>query len=143
MKEHISRSADIVGLFCRLQMNAKRDMPVRSSEMGVLIYTEKQEGLVTPLMVSDFFRISKPSVTAMINSLVRQGYLTKTSSPTDGRSYTISLTILGAELLKATSTEYYRNLELLEAKMGNMDFGRFIQLMQQATEILIVEGGRS
>ncbi len=143
MKEHISRSADIVGLFCRLQMNTKKDMPVRSSEMGVLIYTEKQEGLVTPLMVSDFFRVSKPSVTAMINSLVRQGYLRKTSSATDGRSYTISLTALGAELVKSTSAEYFRNLEQLEAQMGSVDFGRFIELMQQATEILSMEGGRS
>ncbi|WNS43976.1 MarR family transcriptional regulator [Paenibacillus sp. MMS20-IR301] len=142
MKESTVRSAEIVGLFCRQQMQVKKGIPVRSSEMGVLIYIEKQEEPVTPLLVSSFFRISKPSVTVMINSLVRQQYLQKAASPTDGRSYTVSLTAAGRELVESTAAEYFRSMEQLEEQMGSADFGRFIDLMQQATEILSGEAGR-
>ncbi|KUP23545.1 MarR family transcriptional regulator [Paenibacillus sp. DMB5] len=143
MKESTVRSAEIIGLFCRQQMNVKKDIPVRSSEMGVLIFVEKQEEPVTPLMISSFFRISKPSVTVMINSLIRQQYLHKAASATDGRSYTVSLTAEGRKLVESTAAEYYRSMELLEEQMGSAEFAKFIGLMQQATEIISRETGRS
>jgi len=40
-------SADVIGMFCRLHLNSKRDLPIRSSEMGVLIYARKQSCVVT------------------------------------------------------------------------------------------------
>lgn len=141
MTDYISRSADIIAMFCRLQMNGKKNIPVRSSEMGVLIFTQRQDGPVTPLMVSSFFRISKPSATAMINSLVRQEYLLKIASPTDGRSCTISLTDKGIQLVENTSGEYYRSIKRLEEKMGHQAFEQFIAFMSQANTILGEEGG--
>lgn len=136
MKESIVISADAVAMFCRLQMNVKRDIPIRPSEMGVLIYTQKQGIPVTPLMISSFFRISKPSVTVMVNALIKKDYLVKTSSLTDGRSYTVSVTNLGYELVETTSNEYFRIMELLEEKMGSVEFKLFIQLVQKANNIL-------
>ncbi|WP_151734976.1 MarR family winged helix-turn-helix transcriptional regulator [Paenibacillus tengchongensis] len=138
-EERLSESADTIGLFCRLHMNAKNNLPVRSSEMGVLIYTDKQQGPVTPLMVSSFLKVAKPTVTALINSLVRQAYLYKTLSPTDGRSYYVSLTPKGAELVRTTASVYFRNMEMLEKQMGAAEFQTFITLMQQANAILLQE----
>lgn len=141
MYERLSDSADTIGLFCRLHMNAKKNLPVRSSEMGVLIYTDKQEGPVTPLMVSSFFKVSKPTITALINSLVQQDYLSKTMSSTDGRSYTLSLTSKGSELVRTTASVFFGNLEMLEEQMGTAEFQTFISLMKQANEILLKEEG--
>ena len=136
MNEYIITSADAVGMFCRLQMTVKRDLPVRSSEMGVLIYIQKQGDPVTPLMISNFFKIAKPSVTTMVNSLIKKDYLQKTASATDGRSYTISITNKGKELVESTCNEYFRTIEVLEEKMGKEDFEIFIQLIQKANKIL-------
>ncbi|UQZ36950.1 MarR family transcriptional regulator [Paenibacillus sp. PK3_47] len=135
--ESLSESADTIGLFCRLHMNAKKNLPVRSSEMGVLIYTGKQEVPVTPLMISSFFKVAKPTVTVLINTLIQQDYLSKTMSSTDGRSYTVSLTPKGAELVRTASSVYFYNLELLEKQMGGEDFQTFISLMMKANEILL------
>ena len=33
-----------VSLFCRLNMNTRRNLPIRSSEMGMLIYLVKADG---------------------------------------------------------------------------------------------------
>lgn len=135
----LTRSADAVGLFCRMHMNTKRDIPIRPSEMGVLIFVQKQETPVTPLQISNFFKIAKPSVTAMVNALIRQQYLLKTPSATDGRSYTVSITDKGNELVATTFDEYIRSMELLKKGMGNEKFGEFIEYIQMANRILSEE----
>ncbi|KAB3529321.1 MarR family winged helix-turn-helix transcriptional regulator [Alkaliphilus serpentinus] len=136
MKENIVASADAMAMFCRLQMSTRKDLPIRSSEMGVLIYIQKEREAVTPLMISSFFHITKPSVTAMLNSLIRGGYLEKKQSSTDGRSYTVSITDKGLELLDLTYRDYFKAMELLEERMGGRDFDKLVNLIQKANAIL-------
>jgi DNA-binding MarR family transcriptional regulator len=139
MKENIITSMDAVSRFCRLQMNTKKNIPIRSSEMGFLIYVQKCDVQVTPLMISNFFGIAKPSVTDMVNSLIKKDYLNKIPSKADRRSYTLQITEKGNELVEATYKEYFRNMELLEEKMGCQEFKLFIQLLQEASRILSEE----
>ncbi|MDF2545136.1 MAG: transcriptional regulator, MarR family [Anaerosolibacter sp.] len=139
MRESIIASADAVSRFCRLQMNIKKEIPIRSSEMGVLIYVEKSDVPVTPLMISNFFGISKPSVTDMVNALLKNNYLSKTLSQTDKRSYSLSVTQKGHELVESTYSEYFRTMELLEEKMGYHEFELFIQLIGKANRVLSEE----
>ncbi|MBK1811167.1 winged helix-turn-helix transcriptional regulator [Clostridium sp. YIM B02505] len=136
MDKDIIISADAVSMFCRLQMNVKRDIPIRPSEMGVLIFTKVQDEPVTPLMISNFFKIAKPSVTAMVNTLIKKDYLIKTPSPTDGRSYTVCTTEKGKELVESTYNEYFKTMELLKTKLGSEEFHKFIELVQKANSIL-------
>jgi DNA-binding MarR family transcriptional regulator len=136
MDNEIAISADAIALFCRLQMNMKRDIPIRPSEMGVLIFASKQSEQVTPLMISSFFKITKPSVTSMVNALFKKDYLVKSPSPRDGRSYTVSITNKGVKLVEAACNEYFRTMELLKEKMGDKEFNLFIELIQKANNIL-------
>ena len=128
--------ADTVGMFCRLHMNSKRDLPIRPSEMGVLIFTQKQLQPVTPLQISQFFNIAKPSVSAMVKSLLKQGYLIKESSVEDKRSYTLSITEKGMTLVSSTFDEYLKNMTLLKEKMGASKFDQFIALIKLSNDIL-------
>jgi len=139
MKENIITAADVVAMFYRLQMNARKDLPIRSSEMGALIYIQKQEESVTPLMISNFFQIAKPSVTTMVNALIKKDYLAKVPSSTDGRSYTVSITEKGKELVELTQKQYFKTMELLEEKMGVKEFDTLIQLIESANNILTEE----
>ena len=136
MQENITLAAEQIALFCRLQMYIKKGLPIRSSEMGVLIYVQKHEEAVTPLMISNFFQIAKPSVTAMINELVEKKYLVKVPSATDRRSYTVSITDKGQELVESAHEEYFKTIAILEDKMGAKDFKLFIELIQKANTIL-------
>ncbi|TCT12201.1 DNA-binding MarR family transcriptional regulator [Natranaerovirga pectinivora] len=136
MQENITLAAEEIAMFCRLHMNVKKGLPIRSSEMGVLIYIQKQNEAVTPLMISNFFQIAKPSVTTMVNELIKKNYLTKMPSATDGRSYTVSITDKGQELVASTHYEYFKSIELLKEQMGVEDFDTFLRLIQNANEIL-------
>ena len=139
MDNIIDIGADAIAMFCRLQMNIKRDIPIRSSEMGALIFTHRYNAPITPLMLSHFFRIAKPSVTSMINSLIKKDYLIKTPSATDGRSYTITITEKGTQLVESTYNEYFKTMEKLIEKMGYKEFALFIELIQKANNILSEE----
>jgi len=139
MKENILDSRDVVSRFCRLQMNKKMAISIRASEMGALIYVQKSEAQVTPLMISNFFGIAKPSVTDMVDSLIKKTYLIKMPSKIDRRSYTVEVTEKGHELLESTSEEYLRTIDFLEEKMGYQKFSLFIQLLQEANELLSEE----
>jgi DNA-binding MarR family transcriptional regulator len=139
MKENIIACEDAISRFCRLQMNLKREMPIRASEMGALIYVEKSNNQATPLMISNFFGIAKPSVTDMVNSLIKKNYLIKIPSEVDKRSYTLEVTSKGHELLETTYKDYFRGIEILEERMGDQEFKLFIQLLQKANDILSEE----
>lgn len=135
MDMSLMASADAIGMLCRLHMNTKRDIPIRSSEMGVLIFTQKQDVPVTPLMISQFFKIAKPSVTSSIAALVRDGFLIKELSSMDKRSYTLKTTLKGEKLVETTFVEYYKSVEILKEKMGEERFNQFIELVQLAGSI--------
>jgi DNA-binding MarR family transcriptional regulator len=104
--------------------------------MGVLIFTQKQLQPVTPLEISQFFNIAKPSVSAMVKSLLKQGYLIKESSVEDKRSYTLSITEKGATLVSSTFEEYLKNMTLIKEKMGASMFDQFIALIKLSNDIL-------
>lgn len=139
MREKIIIAAEEIAMFCRLHMYVRKGLPIRSSEMGVLIYVQQQSEAVTPLMISNFFQIAKPSVTTMINELITKKYLVKIPSATDGRSYTVSITEKGQELVASAHEEYFKAIAILEDKMGAKDFNSFIKLIQKANTILSEE----
>ena len=136
MNEKIIVAADEISLFCRLQFYAKKGLPIRSSEMGVLIYVQKHPDGATPLNISQFFQIAKPSVTTMINELIKKEYLVKEQSITDKRSYTVSLTEKGQNLVTSEHDAYFKSIAMLENKMGQADFETFIEMLQKANLIL-------
>ncbi|KAF0092640.1 MAG: MarR family transcriptional regulator [Fusobacteria bacterium] len=136
MDKELINSSDIIGMFCRLNMNSKHNLPIRPSEMGILIYTQKQTNSVTPLMISQFFGITKPSVSTIIKSLIKQKYLEKKISATDKRSYQLAITDKGQKLVDSTFNEYFKTIEVLNEKMGHDNFTQFIKLLNTANNIL-------
>lgn len=136
MENFIFESADTIGRFTRLYMNTKRDLPIRASEMGMLIYIYKQEEPITPLKLSEFFKIAKPSVTASVNALLKNDYLEKNYLLQDKRSYELSVTKKGIDLVDTTFKDYFFVLKDLQRKMGNEAFNEMIKLLDIANTIL-------
>lgn len=132
-------AAEQVSLFCRLNINKKWNLPIRASEMGLLIYLCKTEGEKTPMGAAHFFKVTKANATNMVSSLIRQGYLQKEQSREDRRSYLLIPTEKAIDLVEHTYMEYYKTMEKLKEKMGNREFETFVSLLQKANEILLEE----
>jgi len=136
MDQFLIESAETIGLFCRLQMNGRRNLPIRASEMGLLIYVSRENEPVTPLALSQFFKITKPSVTTMVSALVTGGYLEKLPSVEDKRSYSVRLTEKGAQLVRETFDVYYTELTQIRSGLGEADFLAFMKLLGRVNGIL-------
>ena len=139
MNPSIPQSMDTIGMFCRLNMNARRDLPIRASEMGVLIFMHKQNAPVTPVEISHFFGIKKPSVTTILTNLHDNQYIEKQKSETDGRSYTVSLTIKGKKLVEERYEAYLSNVEVIYTSLGEQDFQQLVHLLGKANKALSKE----
>lgn len=138
MEEYIN-AAEQVSLFCRININIKHDLPVRSSEMGFLIYVCRTDGEKTPTGAARFFKVSKANITNMVTSLVRKGYLRKGESGADKRSILLLPTSKAEELVEAAYTEYFKTMQVLERNMGAEEFAGFISLLETANKILLEE----
>lgn len=128
-----------ISLFCRLQMNAKRKLPIRSSEMGMLIYLVKTDGKKTPNAAAKFFNITKAMATNTVTSLLNNGYIVKKQSDIDKRSYLLIPTDKAIDLVNDTYTDYFKMISMLESKMGENKFYELIQLLETANNILLEE----
>ncbi len=132
-------ASEQISLFCRLNINSKKELPIRASEMGMLIYLCKINGDKTPMGVANFFKVTKAMATNMVSSLSKKGYLEKQPSPEDRRSILLVPTPLAENLVESTYQEYYKTMELLQKKMGADEFHQLIVCLQKANQILLEE----
>lgn len=139
MSEVLIKGAETVSMFCRLNINMKKDLPVRSSEMGLLILICKSENPVTPGMAANFFKVKKPMITTMVSNLLKHGYIEKVPSPEDKRSFSLNPTEQARQLVDDTFIEYIKTMELLRQKLGATDFGNLITLLEKANSVLLEE----
>lgn len=137
--EELLQAAEHISLFCRLNINTKRELPIRSSEMGMLIYLCKTDGDKTPMAISRFFKVSKAMATNMVTAMYKKGYITKQPSPLDRRSSQILPTQKAVDLVESTYEEYYKTMRILSEKMGGKNFAALIDLLEQANTILLEE----
>lgn len=130
--------AEAISLFCRLNINTKRQLPIRSSEMGLLMYVCKSDVPVTSVMAAYFFKVKKPMIAAMVSSLISKGYLEKAPSETDKRSFTLVATSKANALVEETYSEYLKAMELLKTKLGGK-YETLITLLARANSIILEE----
>ena len=135
----IIQASEQISLFCRLHINSKKELPIRSSEMGMLIYLVKTNEEKTPNAIARFFKVTKSMVTNMVTSLLHKGYIEKNQSKTDRRSFFLLPTKKAINLVEDTYEEYFKMTSILETKMGKKDFDEFIDLLKKANDILLEE----
>ena len=132
-------AAEQIYLFCRLNIKSKKELPIRASEMGMLIYLCKTDGDKTPMGVANFFKVTKAMATNMVSSLSKKGYLEKQPAQEDRRSILLVPTPLAKQLVNSTYEEYYKTMKLLQDKMGAEQFSILTASLQKANQILLEE----
>lgn len=136
MDQTLNSAAMKVALFCRLNRNRKPCRSLRHSELGILIFIATSKEPVCPLTISDFFGISKPSISFTLKNLIKNGYLECKPSEVDRRSYTLCVTPVGWKTVRGTCSEYTRQIDLLCSEMGKENFEKMIGLIETANRIL-------
>ena len=135
-------AAETVSLFCRLNQRVKKELPIRSSEMGLLILLVTSEEPLSSVEAAQFFQVSKPVITAMVKSLTAKGYLGKEPRAHDRRSFLLVPEPKAVELVHTTCSEYLYTMTLLQEHKGREAFGEMIRLLAQANAVIQKEEDR-
>jgi DNA-binding MarR family transcriptional regulator len=133
----LSKGADAVSLFCRININTKRDFPIRSSEMGLLIFIAQSEKPPASTDAVAFFKVSKPMVAAMVRSLEKKGYITRGGCDDGQRRFTLLLTNKAKSLVEQTTEEYFKNMAVLREGLGSEEYDRLIALLEKSNKLLL------
>ena len=132
------RLSEGMSAFCRVNMNQRSDLSIRSSEMGTLIYIalNARDAGVRAVALSDYFGIRKSSVSAIIASLEKQGYIQKTSFESDKRSSPLFPTEKGIQLVNEAFEKYHRTSNKLIDRIGIEKCEEFLQVLNTITKII-------
>lgn len=128
-----------IRLFSRLNSNLKMNIPISSSEMGMLIYLVSVDGEKTPIAVSKYFNVSKSMATNMATSLFKKGYINKNKGKNDGRSVYLEPTEKARELVEKTQKEYFGLLSKIIQGIGEKNFERLVSLIELANKFIVGE----
>ncbi|AMC93131.1 MarR family transcriptional regulator [Erysipelothrix larvae] len=129
-------TSEQISLFCRMNIRLNKNLPIRSSETGLLIYLVKTDFEKTPKGVAQFFMFSKSMATNMVTSLVSKGYLEKIKSDIDKRSIQLTPTDKAIHLVNETYESIFDSIVSLRKKMGDVQFDTMIDLIATANSIL-------
>lgn len=143
MKDNLAvRLTEDIAAFCRANMTKKKPIPIRSSEMGVLIYIVRhaEENGVRSVDLSNYFGIQKSSVSSIISSLASQGYIKKVSSK-DKRSNPLVASDKGINLVENTYEDYHNTSEKIIDKLGKETCEQFLSVMAKITKIIQEDEG--
>ena len=137
--DDLIQGAEAISLFCRMNINVKRDLPIRASEMGLLIFLVKSENSVTSIQAAEFFGVSKPLIAVMLIYLDKKVFITRGAYENDRRRFTLLPTDKGVALVEKTYCEYYKMMEVLRNGMGSQDYSQLIELIGKANTVILEE----
>ncbi len=132
------RLTEGISAFYRANMSQRNSFPIRSSEMGVLIYIclNASEKGVRSVEISEYFGIRKSSVSTMVDSLEKHGYIQKTQSQGDRRNNPLFPTSNGTKLASEAFEEYHGVSNKLIIKLGEEQCEEFIKVLHITTKII-------
>lgn len=84
--------------------------------------------------ISDALKIARPTVTQLVNSLQKKGFLEKRSDENDKRVVRIHLSEKGIDLAKKGTEEFYRRFEGLAGYLGDAKSDELASLLQEVYE---------
>lgn len=135
MDQYITANAAF-SKFSRNYMELKKGLPIRPSEMGVLNILAAVPGPHSSVMLAELLGVSKPMITAYLNSLSEKGYITKEQSQEDKRVYYVLLTQKALQLVEDAKRDTNEQLMRLVAEMGQEEFDTLVKLTQKANQVL-------
>lgn len=140
MDEFFTANA-VLSLFSKNYMDLKKGLPIRPSEMGVLNIISETDGPHTPVMLAEMLRVSKPMITAHINSLESKGYVKKEPCAVDKRAYYVTPTDNALNLVERAKADMREQLKRLIDELGKENFDNLVKLCNAANDVIINHKG--
>ncbi len=80
---------------------------------------------------AEILNVTKPSITEIVNKLIRIECVRKVQSPDDGRIYFIELTEKGRSIAQVTSLADQRLVEIILERLSDSEIDCFVELVSK------------
>jgi MarR family 2-MHQ and catechol resistance regulon transcriptional repressor len=97
-------------------------------------------GQPTLTELAEKMKVSRPSVTIIIDKLVRKGYLRRIRSSHDRRSFHIHLTEIGMKLATLHDNIHYRFADIVQSILSREDIAALDNILQKVIRSLEERG---
>lgn len=134
--DSLASAIDTIHIFHRLWQMTKESLPIRHSEMSLLLLIVKSNIPVTSVMAADSLKVKKQMITTMTRVLEKKGFIEKCPSTEDGRSFILSSTQEGRDFVAERYKEYFKTVGRLREELGDQDFTTWIALLKKAGSVL-------
>nr|WP_237401772.1 MarR family transcriptional regulator [Saccharibacillus sp. WB 17] len=122
-----------------MSWNKKTIWGLKASEVRALLAIRQEGGKGRQATVSEISRVLKvtsPTVTQMINNLIKQGYVVRDKHPNDQRISILTLTRPGEECADEANRTYTALFRGLMDHLGDEESDRLIELLEQVFDYL-------
>lgn len=103
--------------------------PLKVSETGGLVLTTlKDHGPLSPSDLGERLIVTRATMTGLIDSLERQGYVERTPNPPDRRSVLVRITPTGLEVAQQVRTIVHAQEKAWMAELTEAELQAFIEL---------------
>ncbi|NLJ79982.1 MAG: winged helix-turn-helix transcriptional regulator [Firmicutes bacterium] len=110
-----------------------QSLPIRHNEMMLLLFLNhnlRPDHLgIQPSKLGKILRLTRPTITSLVNSLEEQGYVARVNDDEDRRAVFVCLTAKGQKLVDENRKEFFRNISEIMEFLGEKDAQELIRLM--------------
>jgi len=98
-----------------------------------IVYIETINTLDNPNLgeIAKALKLSKPSVTAIVNKLASKGYVDKFQSDEDRRSFHVHLSVKGKKLVKMHAETHNKIVDILQNSLDSKDLKNLVTILNK------------
>src|SRR5210317_2113528 len=98
-----------------------------------IVYIETINTLDNPNLgeIAKALKLSKPSVTAIVNKLASKGYVDKFQADEDRRSFHVHLSAKGKKLVKMHGETHNKILDMLQNNLDSKDLKKLVTILNK------------
>ncbi|MBT3225214.1 MAG: MarR family transcriptional regulator [Deltaproteobacteria bacterium] len=116
---------------CNLELSDHLGMSeLQLNQLHYLNIIDRTVGL-TFTQFAELLKVTKPSVTEIINKLIRLNCVEKIQSPDDGRIFYIELTEKGRNIAQISSLAEQRVVDIILERFDNNEINTFVTLIKK------------
>jgi DNA-binding MarR family transcriptional regulator len=106
--------------------------PLNVSAAGGLVLGQlRDHGAMSPSELGDRLIVTRATVTGLLDSLERRGYVRRAANPADRRSLVVEITLSGLEVLQQVRTIIHRNETAWMAVLTDAELEAYIALLHR------------
>ncbi len=122
------------------QWHEENPLPIRHSEMMLLMCLSHnlRPGKVgiQPSELGELMDVTRPTITSMVNSLERQGYVQRLNDDSDRRVVFVRPTEKGDRLVEAARENFEETMAEMVEYLGHEDSREFVRLISKAKDFV-------